>query len=101
MWGDFIVKHGYSVTHSSLKKQQSDIIFSRCLSLSVTPSNTFSLTPPPLSLLRRTFFAVLLEAIADILAENSRVLSPHLSVDVELFLQSVNNYSQVLLPHLQ
>lgn len=56
---------------------------------------------PPLSLLRRTFFAVLLEAIVDILAENSRVLSPHLSVDVELFLQSVDNYSQVLLPHLR
>lgn len=47
-----------------------------------------------------TFFAVLLEAVGNILTVHRDRLSSHLLVDVELLLQSADDYSQVFLSHL-
>lgn len=47
-----------------------------------------------------TFFAVLLEAVGNILTVYRDRLSSHLSVDIELLLQSGDDYRQVFLSHL-
>lgn len=47
-----------------------------------------------------TFFAVLLEAVGDILTVYGDRLSSHLLVDIELLLQSADDYRQVFLFHL-
>lgn len=48
-----------------------------------------------------TFFAVLLEATGNTLAMHRDGLSPQLLVDVELLLQSADDYRQVFLSHLR
>lgn len=47
-----------------------------------------------------TFFAVLLEAVGNIRTLHRDRLSSHLLVDIELLLQSADDYRQVFLSHL-